>query len=96
MCRTVLTATDWKMGRKGRQVMDRDPCPSEGKGKGRSHRRRASWGVNGESQSLGGLILAAYSGKMRPFCWLEGLWNEQEGCERPGPHLGGMHELACP
>lgn len=60
MCRTVLTATDWKMGRKGTQVMDRDPCPSEGKGKGRSHRRRASWGMNGES------LLGSERGEPKP------------------------------
>lgn len=30
MCRTVLTASDWKLGRKGSQVMDRDLCPLEG------------------------------------------------------------------
>lgn len=87
MCRTVLTASNWKLGRKGSQVMD---APRKGlKGKGRLHRRRASWGVNGESHRLGGLILATYSGKMRRYCWLEGFWDEQEGCERPAPHLVG-------
>lgn len=42
-----------------------------------------------ESHRLGGLILATYSGKMRRYCWLEGFWDEQEGCERPGPHFVG-------
>ena len=73
-------------GGKRREVIRSEPVSLGGDSeeKGDSICGDPPWGVSGLNHTLGVPALGSATGKMSFLGWLEGQWDQQEGCGDPG------------
>ena len=75
-------------GTKEREVIRSVPVPlgEDSEEKGDYMGRGSPWGVSSSSHLLEATAMGPYIGKTSPLGWLEGWWDYQESCGKPGLH----------